>query len=469
MNGRVWSIDIDGKPFISRQSGSRQFRCVFDVDISPGDALSLADIRIYNLSKSSTVNRRASIVLRAGDDERSDVIFMGFVTNVFRERDPGSTNIVLRLVCKSGTPTQERSSVQKSFGRGTSVVDVIRALAEAWPIPLDLDEAHFINDQALVSGFILDGDIPAAMDKLAYAYSFQWTQELGRMVVTKPEMTRSNTVTKKVNQFTGMIGMPEVTRGPSGIGVFVSVVLDPFVKINGKIDVESEFATFNTGNLYIQELTGDATANGEYNIFSMKHRGDTHGTQWSTDIDGIRAGTAFVAPSVDDGALVWGARVSEEFRAKVRSIGKNLSIDPNWLMAVMGFETGYTFAPDKRNPGSSATGLIQFIDSTARGLGTTTAKLSRMTAVQQLDWVEKYYSEQARRISNLGDAYMAVLWPIAVGRPDSYVMWERSSGNYQRQYAANSGLDVNNDGKITRGEAVSRVNASLMNGKNFAR
>lgn len=469
MTSRVWSIDIDGQPFIGRQSGTRQFRCVFDIDINPGDALSLADIRIYNLSKNSTVNRRSSILLRAGDEERSDVIFMGYVTNVFRERDPGSTEIALRLICKSGTPTLERASVQKSFGRGTSVVDVIRSLAEAWPIPLDLDEAHFINDQVLVSGFILDGDIPAAMDKLAYAYGFQWAQELGRMIVTKPGMERPEAISKKITQFTGMIGIPEVTRGPDGIGVFVSVALDPFIKINGKIDIESEFSTFNTGNLYFQELSGDATANGEYNVFAMKHRGDSHGTEWATEIDGIRAGTAFVAPSVDNGALVWGARVSQEFRAKVRSVAENLSIDPNWLMAVMGFETGYTFAPDTRNPGSSATGLIQFVDSTARGLGTTTARLSRMTAVQQLDWVEKYYKEQSRKISNLGDAYMAVLWPIAVGRPDSYVMWERNSGPYTRQYAANSGLDVNNDGKITRGEAVSRVNASLMNGKNFAR
>lgn len=469
MTSRVWSIDIDGKPFISRQSGPRQFRCVFDVEISPGDALSLADIRIYNLSKESSVNRRSSILLRAGNDARSDVIFMGYVTNVFRERDPGSTDIALRLICKSGTPTADRSSIQKSFGRGTSVVDVLRSLAETWPLPLDLDAAQFINDQVLVSGFILDGDIPAALDKLAYAYGFQWIQELGRLVITKTGMDRPEAISKMISQFTGMIGMPEVTRGPNGLGVFVSVSLDPFVRINGKIEVKSEFSTFNTGNLFIQELSGDATANGVYNVFSLRHRGDTHGSTWSTDIDGIRAGTEFVAPSVENGALVWGARVSEEFRNKVRSVCKNLNIDPNWLMAVMGFETGYTFSPSTKNPGSSATGLIQFMAATARGLGTTTAQLSRMTAVEQLDWVEKYFSDQSRRISNLGDCYMAVLWPIGVGRPDSYVMWERDSGPYQRQYADNSGLDINNDGKITRGEAVSRVNTAFMNGKNFAR
>jgi lysozyme family protein len=171
----------------------------------------------------------------------------------------------------------------------------------------------------------------------------------------------------------------------------------------------------------------------------------------------------------ENGKLVWGARVDQAFRVKVREIADRLSTDPNWLMAVMGFETGYTFSPAARNPGSTATGLIQFIESTARGLGTSTAQLARMTAVRQLDYVEDYYRPYNGRIRNLGDAYLAVLWPVAVGRPDSYVMWERDSGPYQREYAANSGLDVNHDGVITRGEAVASVNTSYMRGQQFVR
>jgi hypothetical protein len=467
MTTKVWSIDIDGKPFIGPQTGTRQFRCVFDIDVSPGDALSFADIRVYNLNKDTVVKQRSSIVFRAGNSEREGVVFTGFVTNSFRERSPGSPEIPLRLVCKSGQPNIDRGSVQQSFGKNTKVTEVIQVLAAAWPIPLDIDYSHFADDQVLVSGFIVDGDIPAALDDLAYAYGFEWVQELGRLSVTKKNKARS-TVIRKVNQFTGMIGIPEVTRGGDGIGVFVSVDLDPSIRVNSRIDIESELSTFNTGNLYLQELTGDANANGEYNVFSLHHRGDTHGDLWSTDIDGIRAGS--VSPtirSIDNGNLVWGAKVDQEFRVKVREIGARLNIDPNWLMAVMGFETGYTFDPSIRNPGSSATGLIQFIESTARGLGTTTAALSRMTAVRQLDYVERYYSNYARRIRSLGDAYMAVLWPAGIGRPDSYIMWERDSGPYQAAYAANSGLDLDNSGSITKGEAVTRVNASYLRGQNF--
>lgn len=471
MAGRTWSVDINGEPFISPQSGLRQFRIVFDVTVSPGDAISFADIKLYNLNKSSAIAQRSSIVLRAGFEGNDDVIFTGFITNVLREREPGAPEVITRLICRSGTPATDRGSAQISFGKGTRVEEVIRALARAWPLPIDIDNAQFGADQVLVSGYVVDGDIPAALDELAYAYKFDWVQENGRMVITKPDQPRISAI-KEVNQFVGMIGIPEVSRGPNGLGVFVATQLDPFLRVNGRINVQSEFATFNTGNLFIAELSGDATANGEYNVFSLRHSGDSHGDSWRTEIDAIRAGSkpdirAAVTP--DNGKLIWGARVSQPFRVRVREIGKNLGLDPNWIMAVMAFETGYTFSPSVRNPGSSATGLIQFIESTAQDLGTTTAKLSRMTAVEQLDFVEKYFAPGASRIRNLGDAYMWVLWRAAVGRMDTYVMWERDTGPYQQQYAANSGLDKNRDGQITRGEAVASVNQAFIRGQQFVR
>ncbi len=86
-----------------------------------------------------------------------------------------------------------------------------------------------------------------------------------------------------------------------------------------------------------------------------------------------------------------------------------------------------------------------------------------------MGWVEKYYKPYSGRLRNLGDTYMAVLWPAGIGRLDTYVMWERDSGPYQREYAANSGLDREKKGYITRGDAVSRVNEMFVEGNKVAR
>jgi len=149
---------------------------------------------------------------------------------------------------------------------------------------------------------------------------------------------------------------------------------------------------------------------------------------------------------------------TDEFRQKVIQIAANLEIDPNFLMAIMSFESGASFSPAKKNAaGSGAVGLIQFMPSTARGLGTTTAQLAAMTAVRQLDFVEKYFMPFKGRLRTIEDAYMAVLFPKAIGKGSSFVLFKRPS----TQYTQNRGLDLNGDGVITVAEAASRVKQRL--------
>lgn len=162
-------------------------------------------------------------------------------------------------------------------------------------------------------------------------------------------------------------------------------------------------------------------------------------------------------------SLAWGQRVSAEFRERVFEIADQLGINPDHLMAVMAFETGETFRPDIRNAaGSGATGLIQFMPATARGLATTTDELARMTAVQQLDFVRLYFKPYAGRLRTLSDTYMAVLWPAAIGRPDDAVLWDKASK--PTTYRQNAGLDANKDGAITKGEAAAKVRSALERG-----
>jgi hypothetical protein len=165
-------------------------------------------------------------------------------------------------------------------------------------------------------------------------------------------------------------------------------------------------------------------------------------------------------PPPATGSIAWGAKVSPEFKAKVIKICTNLAMDPNFLMSAMAFESGESFSPSVKNPSSSATGLIQFMATTATGLGTTTAKLAAMTAVDQLDYVEKYFTPYKGRLATIEDTYMVILWPKAVGEDNSYVLFSKPSNAYTQ----NAGLDADKDGDITKAEAAARVKAKLTKG-----
>jgi hypothetical protein len=172
--------------------------------------------------------------------------------------------------------------------------------------------------------------------------------------------------------------------------------------------------------------------------------------------------------------LVWGLKVSKEFREKVDKISSFLGIDANWLMAAIAFETAETFSPSVKNAaGSGATGLIQNMPRTAKHLlGTKTPeeaieKLEKMTAEKQLDYVKKYFEPYKNKIKNLEDLYMAILWPSAVGKPLSYVLFSKFDNTGNKAYVQNKGLDLNGDGYITKAEAAEKVRQKYEKGLKY--
>lgn len=172
------------------------------------------------------------------------------------------------------------------------------------------------------------------------------------------------------------------------------------------------------------------------------------------------AGAAAAVGGSGAAKIAWGGFVSPDFRAAVIDTSAVLGCDPSHLMAAMAFETGERFSPSIQNPRSHATGLIQFMPSTAVSLGTTTDALAKMTAVEQLDFVLLYLSPFTNRLKSVSDMYAAIIAPSAVGKPDATVLYFSP----QQAYVQNAGLDVNRDGQITKGEAASKVQAQLDKG-----
>lgn len=161
--------------------------------------------------------------------------------------------------------------------------------------------------------------------------------------------------------------------------------------------------------------------------------------------------------------IAWGSHVSPVFCERIWWIADTLRLNPDDLMACIAWESGETFRADIKNAaGSGATGLIQFMPSTARSLGTSTDQLARMSSEDQLNYVYQYFRPYAGRLNNLGDVYMAILWPAGVGKPDSYILWEK--GASPTTFRQNAGLDMNKDGRVSRAECVSKILGKLSKG-----
>ena len=165
----------------------------------------------------------------------------------------------------------------------------------------------------------------------------------------------------------------------------------------------------------------------------------------------------------------------DTFIAGIQKIGADLKINPDLFMLIMHNESG--FNPQAVNiqspsmPGYNgagkimkasgiadstdpsvrceyrATGLIQFMPVTAQYLGTTTQALYHMTATEQLQYVEKYYTPFHNRIGeyDYSELYLCTFYPAAVGKGDDFILPDFA-------YRANTSLDMNRDGHISVGE-----------------
>ena len=152
-----------------------------------------------------------------------------------------------------------------------------------------------------------------------------------------------------------------------------------------------------------------------------------------------------------------------EFLAKVKTIANRLNCNYRDLLGLMNSESG--IRADIKNPNGSASGLIQFIESTANSLGTTTAQLRAMDPIDQLDYVERYLVQAKANAGisgrlSAGDLYSLVFLP---GRAHRNVL--TSSG--ENYYACNKGLDLNSDGQITKAELGQRVHNKYVSDNSF--
>jgi len=151
-----------------------------------------------------------------------------------------------------------------------------------------------------------------------------------------------------------------------------------------------------------------------------------------------------------------------DFMASIKSTASSLNVSEDDLLRVIQFETAGSWDPAQPAYGSNGVGLIQFMPETAKGLGTTTKALAKMTRAQQMPFVEKHlkmFLTDPKKKYNFGDLYLAVHFPAAVGKPDDYIVYSKKHKYKTRRdaYKVNSGMDVNGDGKVTRAEAIARA------------
>ena len=153
-----------------------------------------------------------------------------------------------------------------------------------------------------------------------------------------------------------------------------------------------------------------------------------------------------------------------EFMEQSKAMADRLGIDHTDLMKIMHFEAdginpqaiNYQRNKETGEMEPKASGLIQFMPTTAPELGTTVEEIRKMSGTEQLPYVEEYLKQHGVKPGmGLSEIYMSVLAGNAKAAGQKS-LWDKGSV----QYEGNKNLDIkygNNDGEVSPQEATNAV------------
>lgn len=266
-----------------------ELRIEFSISKSVSSAANTADIKIFNLTEShrnSIGNEFDEITLEAGyippnGGGNVGIIFKGAVRDVMHEKDQKG-NIITTISCGDGDKALRKATISKSYPKGTPVKDVVEDLyKEMEKQGVDKGEWKFpdkMTDKTFKRPYAACGSCAREMDTIGRGNGFYWSSQdqvveiipgdefIGGVVLLTPQ--------------TGLIGTPAITDN----GVRVSALLNPEIRPNRRVQIESDTLSMNA-------------ANGVYRVSDVTYSGNNMDGEFKVDI----SGEAVQGGKVDEG------------------------------------------------------------------------------------------------------------------------------------------------------------------------
>lgn len=239
-------------------------RVRFNIKKTSDSSANEAKIELYNVNPehaSLLLEKGAEILLMAGYEGNEQMIFTGQVRRG-KNRAEGTDRIIL-LETGDGDKAINDATVNKTFTKGSTDDQIIKECKDCMGVPTGHQDA--VKAKPRARGKTISGKASKELTKVAVKHEAQWSIQDGQLLMLKGDNTRPN-ATFLISDDTGMLGSPEQTED----GVKVTTLLNPAYLIGGVAKIEA------------------ISYQGGIRIESIEHSGDTHGSEWSSKLEGIR-------------------------------------------------------------------------------------------------------------------------------------------------------------------------------------
>lgn len=276
---RRWSISVDGEVLVAPNPIS--LKCEFSITHEFGAKLVYSDIKIYNLTKntvSEKIKRKSILSFSAGYEDNLGVIFTGVIVNTYTKRI--GADLVTTILATSGIKLKNEHVVEgKTFKGSYEILEILEYIVDQMDYSISIEDDDF--EETVEDLTLNNGDGFEMLQGLANKYQFDYLLEGETMVFVKYGSSREGDPIE-VSQLTGMEERPTYSEA----GYNVRVRLNPKFKIGGKIKIKSKNINYDFAAMNYKAVA-DNVGDGEYTIHKMIIIGDSHGDDWSTNLEGF--------------------------------------------------------------------------------------------------------------------------------------------------------------------------------------
>lgn len=272
--GRAWDIELGPIRVSSTDGKGQSFRCEFDVERDDSPTPNRATVKIYNLSREERkrildVGKKVPVRIQAGYSDDYQLIYQGDLLRAFVR--PDGQDYVLAAQSGEGNEAIRSAHVSKVFPKGSSFKEAITKIAEALGFESVVDKTLGAVNGSFADSWTSHGDAAFELTALLKGFGCRWYVDTGRVVMVKVNETGAATGI----QIKTLLAPPELhlvkdkTTGQQIEVVRFSTVLEPRIFPGAIVELVDEFL----GGVVL--------------LRSVKFLGDTHGSNWFSECEGV--------------------------------------------------------------------------------------------------------------------------------------------------------------------------------------
>lgn len=308
--GRAWQVLIFKPAYTTNDKGEKirdtehdisidvsHLRCTFQTEWKYNtQQTQMGMLVVYNLNaatEGAIIREGFQISISAGYVEgQYGEIFTGDIVQIIRNREDG-VDYKLEIIAFRGLMMfQGVNYVRSTLAAGSTSREIVNAVAKSADNPLKIgDVSKNLNQQPLPRGKVLFGTPGKYLRDVCVNNDASYgTDSAGKVTIIRAADEIPESMCLTLTPATGLVGTPQY----SDDGIHMQMLLDCRIKLNTLIKIDNEiikktvlnFDMTGAGNNQQSQLY-QFDQDGEYQVCSIIHRGDTWGDTWFTEVIGI--------------------------------------------------------------------------------------------------------------------------------------------------------------------------------------